>query len=189
MADVAGFDLQPFVPPDYDNYEDGAPTGKSYAPPLPGKYTGKVPIINDASFEATKEGYLSVLVDPIDVLANEYQVRFTRLSAKKYKNREASQITDFLRACGIAARPKTNEELKAALKMASGRTFQFGLDWENWDKTTQTATKGMENFPSDPQDPEKHLPYTIDTIDSNKRWWANGRIRYFVSAVGGNGKA
>lgn len=178
-------DLMPFEPPDYDNYDDGAPQG-SYAPPDPGRYTGKVPLITDEAFGKTQEGYLSVLVDPIEILGNGgHTVRFTYLSAKKYKNREASQVTDFLRSCGIAARPKTNEEVKAAVKQASGRTFQFGLDWEARNKTTGEKVKGKANFPQDPADPNKKLPYILDTVDANKRWWANGRIRYFINAIGG----
>jgi hypothetical protein len=184
MADVAQVDLQPFVPPDYDNYDDGAPTS-SYAPPPEGKYVGKVPLITDEAFGATNENYLKVTIDPIELIGSDYKVRFTSLSAKKYKNREASQITDFLRACGIAARPKSNEELKQAIKMASGRTFSFVLQWEAFNKNTQTRTQGYDNFPTDPNNPAKRLSYVLDDIDPSKKWYANGRVRYFVSAVGG----
>lgn len=186
MADVVQDNLVEFDAIDYDKYEDGG-ASKSYAPPMEGRYFGKAPTITDESFGTTKAGYLKVSLDPIELVNDAtnsgYKVRFTNLSAKKYANREGSQVMDFLRACGINAKPKSVEELKAALKMASGRTFQFQLVWEAYNKDSQETTQGWENFPPNPQNPEQKLPYVIDSFDSNKRWFANGRVRYFVSAV------
>lgn len=190
MADVVQDNLVPFDAIDFDNYSEGG-GGKSYAPPAEGRYFGKVPMITDEMLVRTKAGYRSVKIDPIEVLATgdgtalpePYNVRFTSLSAKKYSNREGSQIMDFLRACGIDARPRTEAELDAAIKTASGRTFQFQLIWEAYNKDSQENTQGYENFPVDPQNPEKRLPYIVDQYDTTKRWWANGKIKYFVSAV------
>lgn len=195
-ADVAQTGLKQFDPIDYEKYED-AGASKSYAPPAPGKYTGRAPIIKDDgtdvisetnSFGRTQQGYLKLQLDPIEVLdapQGPYQVRFTRLSGKKSANRNASQIVDFLRACGIAARPMNEQELRAACRMASGRTFQFSLTWEGYNKDTQTRYR-LEDFPLDenaPADSGKRVPFIQDEFDSKKRWFANGAVRYFVSAI------
>lgn len=179
-ADVAALN---FDVVDFDKYQDGQP---SYAPPDEGKYFGKAPVIDDTAFGQTKENYLKVTIDPITICNNTapaegYKVRFTNLSAKKYKNREGSQVLDYLRACGIAARPTTVEELKSLIKSTSGRVFQFTLVWEAYDKETQEETSGQENFPVDPANPTKHLPYITK---GDRRVWANGRMRYTISAVG-----
>lgn len=183
-ADVAQTQLAAFDIIDFDHYSD---MGTSYAPPPEGVYTGKAPIITDEAFGVTAEGYLKVTVDPIEIVTpgpgQGYKVRFTRLSAKKYKNREGSQVADYLRACGIAARPKNNDELKAALKMTSGRTMNFSLIWEAFNKETKETTSGWENFPPDPANPAQRLTYVPDQFDENKKWYANGRVKYFVSAV------
>lgn len=182
MADVAG--LQ-FDAVDFDKYQDGG-GATSYAPPDEGKYFGKLPIIDDTSFDKTQEDYLKLKVDPIEIVnaqngANGYKVRFSHFSAKKYKNREGSQVLDLMRACGVAARPQNVEELKAICKSLSGRTFQFTLQWEAYNKETQETTQGQENFPVDPTNPGKRLPYIQD---GDKRVWANGRLRYTISALG-----
>lgn len=195
MADVAQVSLIEPEQIDFDKYQDGG--GGNYTPPAEGKYVGKAPVIKDDGtlnlsdtndFTVTQEGYLSVRLDPIELLdssAKGYKVRFTKLSAKKYKNREGSQMLDFLRSCGIAARPKSNAELRAALKMASGRTFTFGLQWEAYNKDTKERTRGWDNFPPNPQNPAEKLPYLVDEFDPTKKWYANGQVRYFVSAVKG----
>jgi hypothetical protein len=172
-------------PIDFDNYDDGGP--KDYAPPAEGKYFAQAPIITDESFSKTQEGYGKVEISPIKILdpaANGYEVKFTRLSFKKYAKREGSPAIDFLRACGIVARPKTNDELKQLLKSASGRKFQFGLQWEAYNKDSKESIKGQANFPPDPQDATKRLPYVVDPHDNSKRWWANGTVHFFVSALG-----
>lgn len=131
-------------------------------------------------------------LDPIKITnpnaaGDGYEVKYQSLSAKKYKNREGSQMADFLRACGVGARPTTNDQMRSALKMCSGRKFQFGLVWEVYNKTTQERTSGEANFPVDPQDPTKHLSYINDPYEQGKKWFANGKVKYFVSAIGTKG--
>ena len=185
MTDVAALNLKEFEPIDYDNYKD---TGTGYAPPAEGKYVGRLPMITDENFGATAEGYLKVTVDPIEIVAGNdpkaagYKIRFTNLSAKKYKNREGSQAIDLLRACGLNLRPKTNDELKQALKMASGRTFEFALVWEAYNKDTKETTSGEQNFPLN-ADGVTRQSYIVDQFDPNKKWYANGKVKYFISAV------
>lgn len=185
IADITQLNLVEPEQINFDKYQDGG--NSSFAPPPEGRYFGKAPTITDESFGATKEGYLKVTLDPIEIVNDPthtgYKIRFTTLSVKKYKNREGSQVMDFLRSVGLNVRPKTNEEYKAAMKQASGRTFQFALIWESYNKDTQETTSGMDNFPPDPQNPDRKLPYVVDPFDATKRWWANGKVRYFVSAV------
>jgi len=193
-ANVAQMDLTPFDILDFDNYEDGGSAGptKSFAPPAEGRYTGRLTSLPDDgtdvtgpnnAFGRTQEGYLKVVLDSIEIMdpqANGYQVRFTRLSSKKYAKRNGSQVMDFLRACGIDARPKSEAELRAILKTAVGRPFQFQLVWEAYNKDTQENTTGAENFPKDANgNPQSWIK---DEFDSSKRWFANGKVRYFVSA-------
>ena len=190
-ADVAQTNLVELDPLNWDEYKDSSDLGSKYAPPSEGKYFATAPIITDSNFTATREGYLKCNLEPFKVLnpgkeGDGYEVKYQSLSAKKYKNREGSQMADFLRACGVAARPATNDQMRTALKMCSGRRFQFGLVWEAYNKITQESTSGMENFPIDPQDPTKHLSYINDPYEQGKRWFANGRVKYFVSAIGGN---
>jgi hypothetical protein len=191
-ADVAQMDLKPFDPIDFDNYDDGSKkAGKSYAPPPEGRYTGRVLTIPDDgsdvisstnAFGRTQEGYLKVDLPTIDVLdqsANGYVVKYTRLSSKKYAKRNGSQVLDFLRACNIDARPTNENELRAAVRMAAGRPFQFQLVWEAYNKNTEESTSGAENFPKDATGAPQ--PWIKDEFEENKRWFANGKVRYFVS--------
>lgn len=197
MADVAQTDLAKFDVIDFDHYQDGG-AGKSYAPPVEGKYTGKAPTIKDDGtdilsdtndFRRSAEGYLQLRLDPITIVGsgpeNGYTIRFSSFSSKKYQKREGSQVFDFLRACGIAARPKSEAELRQAIRMASGRTFQFALVWEAYIKSADETLSGMDNFPLlDPENPSKgHQPWVKDEFEEGKRWFANGKVRYFISAL------
>lgn len=188
MADVAGMNLVEPDEIDFENYAESASgSGQSYAPPPEGRYVGKAPIFTDECFGATQAGYLKVSIPEIEIVGPSgagYKIRYQMpLSAKKYSNREGNSIIDFLRACGIPVRPKTNDEYKSAVKMASNKTFQFGLVWEAYNKDTQETTKGEENFPVDPQDATKHQPWFPDPYDEKKRVFANGKVKYYVSAI------
>lgn len=195
MADVAMLSVVEADHVDYDNIKAQS-TGTSYAPPPEGIYVGKAPIFKDdggeltneftdtRDFALTQQGYMKVKVDPIEIVGptgTGYKIRFQMpLSVKKYSNREGNSTIEFLRACNIAARPQVNAEYRAAIKQASGKTFQFGLVWEAYDKDTQVTTKGESNFPPDPNDPTKHLPYLDDGAN---RVWANGKVKFYKSAI------
>lgn len=200
MADVAGFDSKPFDIIDFGAYQDGGGSGKDFTPPAEGKYMGRLPLIKDDGSETpsennhfgrTAEGYLRLDFGQTPIVVVDgpkpgYEIKYCSFSSKKYKGRMGSQTIDLLRACGIAAQPTSEAELRQALKMLSGRTFQFALVWEARNKDNREEdVKGMENFPVDPSDPSgvKRLPYVKDKYDDTKRWWANARIRYTVSAI------
>lgn len=182
-ADVAQLNLTPLNAIDYSNYKDGA---AGSAPPPEGKYFGRVGTIEESNFGATKEGNLKITLPDVELVnnaeGNGYKIRFASLSSKKYKNREGSQMADFLRACGIPVQPKTNEEMKAAFKMASNRQFQFQGVWEAYNKDTQTNISGEASFPLGADG--KRQSFIIDEFDPSKKWYANLKIKYTISALG-----
>lgn len=197
MADVAMLALCEPEQIDFDNYQDGGES-KSFAPPVEGRYTAKAPIFKDDGtnvisptndFGTTQANRMKVRIDPIEMVGVDYKLKFHSLSIKKYANREGNQILDFLRACGIPVRPKTNQEYREAVKMASGRPFQFGLVWEAWNRDTGETLKGMANFPDDEQNPTKKQPWIADPSGAEddkgrpKRIWANGKVKYYISAL------
>jgi hypothetical protein len=183
MADVAQMDL---VEPDqisFDKYEDGGP--KNFGPPPEGRYFARVPLIpagdDPEVFQKTQQNYLKIKIDPLEIIDGGYKVRFTTLSAKKYSNREGNQILDFIHACGLDLRPQTNEDYKNAVRQCSGRTCQFGLVWEAYNKNDQTSTKGAKNFPvGEDGKPQSWLP---DPYEDGKKIYANGRVAYWVSGL------
>lgn len=192
-ADVAMMDLRPFDVIDFENYTEGGGSGKSFGPPPEGRYTGRVAqILDDGTdvisstnnFGRTQEGYLKVdlpLIEVLDQSANGYTIKYSRLSSKKYTARNGSQVLDFLRACGIDARPKNEAELRAAVKSAAGRPFQFQLVWEAYNKNSETTLSGEENFPL--KSDGTRQSWIKDEFDDQKRWFANGKVRYYVSAI------
>lgn len=179
MADVAQMDTILFDPIE-GNYEEG---GKAFvALPPEGKYFGVAPLITDENFGVTKAGYLSVSLDPITITnpgqaGDGYKIRFTKLSAKKFSNRNGSQIMDYLRACGLDVKPNSTEELKNYIKMTSGKTFQFALIWEGYDKNDpDREIRGADAFGGQ--------TWVESAVDPEVRVWANGKVRFFISAVG-----
>ncbi len=191
MVDIAALGLVEVEPVDYEQYQETTGGGgQSYAPPPEGKYTGRV-TITDEDFGATKEGFLKVSFKEIEIIGSEngqgvgYKIKYQMpLSAKKYSNREGNSIIDFIRACGLPLRPKSNEEYIAAVKMASGKPFKFQLMWEAYSTNMDPNTiKGETNFPFDPQDPEKRQPWVQDPTDEKKRIFANGKVKYYISAI------
>lgn len=187
IADVAQLNLLEPDQIDFANYSDGP---KGYTVPAEGKYLAQLPIISDANFQkpdgsplTTKAGYRKVAIDPITIRGGAeegYEIKYTELSFKKYSNREGSQVLDLLRACGYAGQPQSNAEIIAALKMMSGRTFQFGLQWKCWDGNEEIL--GMDN-PRFKDEEGNVVPWVVDPNDSEKRKWARGQIKFYVSAV------
>lgn len=189
MADVAQMNLREPDTFDFDSYQDGGGSGKSFTPPDEGKYIGRIPMLTDENLKWTAAGYrkLEFDFDIIDAApradGTQPQVRYASFSAKKYSNREGSQLLDLFRSVGVDARPKSWEEYDAICKQLSGRTFQFQLQWEAYNKDSDENVRGQDNFPPDPNNPGKRLGYVIDQYDGTKRWWANAKIKYTISAI------
>lgn len=189
MADVAQMNLIEPETIDLDQYQDGGGSGKSFAPPDEGKYFGRLPVITDENFGATQQGFLKLKLDfdivdaPPRTDGTPQQIKFASFSAKKYANRNGSQILDLIRACGVVPTGTSNEYLKATLKALSGQTFQFQLVWEAYNKDADENINGQANFPPDPNNPGKRLSYIVDPYDSTKRWFANAKVKYTISAI------
>jgi len=186
---------------------DGYASGSTWMAPPPalgpdGKpivYFGQVPQLKDENFGATDEGYRSYDIDPITLVragegVNGYQIRFTRVNTKKFekngKQVEASSVGNFLRACGITAKPQKNAEYDAAMKASQGKTPGFTLEWEARSKDTGEKIKGYVNFPDDPERPgqKKAILKTGDVYKDDtgalqtvkaEVLFANARVRYF----------
>lgn len=179
---IAGIDLAAWDPIEGE-VEDG---GKNFVSlPPEGKYFGTAPIITDEAFGRTQQNYPNVNIDPITILGPDgkegYKVRFTRLSSKKYSNRNSSQVIDYLRACGISQVPTSEDSMKQLVKATSGKTFQFVLQWEAYDKATQESIKGEESFPIVDGQRQTWVP---SSVDPDVKVYANGRVKFFISAVG-----
>lgn len=157
MADISGLqNLQAGEPLDWDQYADA----REMTPPPPkGRYM--VRATDKFTFSATKLGYLQAQVDPVVVgPTNEgYVIRFARVSAKPFKRRgtTVSQAGDYLRATGSQARPRTPEELAAAIELTAGAPLQVEIDWEAYDAEGPFVLKGMENFPL--AENGQHMPW------------------------------
>lgn len=165
---------------DWDNFQTaGTGTGKPIPPA--GTYSGAAP---DTFQYQAKDGKLVVLADPITILGPSnagYQVRFTRISTKKYSNRNASPAGDYLKAQAVAAKPMSNEDYLDAFEQTKGRPFEFDLDWEAYDKETgETLARTMADFPDDGRGGKQR--FIVNPATGNKVW-ANPRIKRFRPAV------
>jgi hypothetical protein len=184
MADIS--QLGTLAAPDpieggWDNYQDG---GQGRPVPPAGKYFGRAP--DTFEFSKTREDQLQVLIDPViivqaDEVSNDYPVRFTRASAKKFPRRNGSMMGDYLRAHGSAARPESPQDYADAVEETAGRVFPFVADWEAYCKECQTSIKGMSNFPADGNG--GHSPRT-KCSGCEKPLYANLRINYFIAQTG-----
>lgn len=207
MADTSGINLRE---PEQMNWENYNPSSKFQAPPqakgVDGKaivYYGKVP--TNITLEVTDEGFRQFLLDPIELTKNGqgtdgYQIRFFRVNTKKFerngKTVDASSVGNFLRACGVVAKPQKNAEYEASVNSTKGKVFGFTLDWSAYNKDNGEKIDGYDSFPDDPDRPgqkkailKKGDTYTVrdrkgnilstETVKSDVLF-ANARIRYTV---------
>lgn len=195
---------------DWDNYN----AGSKYAPPPPATDAAGNPITYYGVAEGVGEtkadaDFLNFLIDPIKLTRSGpydgQQIRFTRASLKPFERNgepmkgNPSKLGNFLRACGIQAKPQTNTEWRAAVGMTKGKTFPLTIDWEAYNKDTQESVKGYLSFPEDPERPgqRKSILKRGDVIVERDRkgqvtgtrtvesevLFANARLRYFVDAA------
>lgn len=180
MVDIAQFDLVEPDPIEWDQYQEAG----EYAPPPPkGEYMGQAP--PSWEFGAGKErqllakGTVTIKNGPAD----GYEVRYVTISNKKYKNRNASQMADYLRACGIASRPGSNQEFADLMASTCNRVFKFSLDWDAYCKDCGWSyTNGMAGFPVLPSG--EHQP-SIECPHCGQSIRARAKIDRYVSAVEG----
>ena len=157
-----------------------APASSGFQLPRKGRYTVQAPEITDASFGASKAGFLTAQIDPTIVgPTNEgFQLRYVKVSAKTFArgSKKASQMGDYLLSCGITDIPGDPQALADLVQTTAGRTYDILVDWRAFNKATGLTVEGMENFPKD--DNGNPIPYVEDAKDINpetgepKRVWA-----------------
>lgn len=167
-----------YTPPPQPKDAEGKPVRfKGIAPP-------------QFTFDATREGYLQALIDPIVITSEQgkgYSLRFTRASVKKFTKRdgeqlEASMLGNYLRAVDKNLKPQTNQDYVRAVESTARRAFEFTADWEAYDsETNQTVAEKWEDFPVDPSKAGARLPF-IETADK-RRLFARLRVKQFVPAA------
>lgn len=175
---------------EWGTYDAGKP--KTSAKPFPpkGDYTFQAPsVIGDDAFKQGAVGQTQVTLDPITIVGGEYAgyaVRFTRLSSKKYGNRNACSMGDYLLSTQSPYRPQTHDQWVTAVQATAGAAFAGYGDWEAYDKVTgQTICAGMDNFPLvDGPDGTKVRQRFIEVPDptapnGQRRVWANFIIKYY----------
>lgn len=179
MPDISQLNLNEPDQVDWAAYQTASAGSGKPLPPA-GTYTGVA-----EKFEyQSKDGKLVVLADPIKIVAPTnagYDLRFTRISSKKYSNRNASPLGDYLKAQASLAQPRSNQDYVDAVEQTVGRPFQFQLDWEAYDKETgETLARTMADFPDDGQGGKQRF---ITNPATGNKVWANARIKRFLPAA------
>jgi hypothetical protein len=117
-----------------------------------GTYTVQAPDgFPQAAFGKTKNGDLSVQIDPtiVDGPSTGLTIKFTKVSAKPFKRGEkwASQVGDYLAACGWTGQLTDPQSIADAIESTAGKVYQVKLDWRAYNKRTGFSLEGMERFP------------------------------------------
>jgi hypothetical protein len=167
MADISALgNLQDITPVDLSLYK--GQTESTFRLPKAGRYTVQAPeSIGDEAFGASQAGALTARIDPT-IVGPEHagmEIRFVKVSAKQWerKGELVSQMTDYLKACGLNGTYTTAQELADAVQSTAGLTYDVILDWRAFNRNTGATVEGMKNFPSDGQG--GHLSYFEDQND------------------------
>jgi len=148
--------------------------------PEAGIYTVQAPdSFPQAAYSRTKKGALSISVDPT-ILAptNEgFTLRFTKVSATVFKRdgKNASQVGDYLKACGITGSYSSEQELADAVEQTAGKVYQVKLDWRAYNKNTGFSLQGMNRFPKN--EDGTHQSWVEDPSDKDPQTGKPVRVR------------
>ncbi len=190
---------------------DNAYKGSKYAPPPPAYDDNGKPIVYQAKLKEIKEvdadeGYLNfqadfTLVDHPDVSIRGW------ISARPFmrRNRETGELEpmkgnpnklgSLLKASGVAAKPQSNSEYRAAVKAINGRAIPLTIDWEARNKDLGETVRGYYSFPKDEQTGMRKailkkgdLAFETDAknnitgthVVESEVLFANARLRYFI---------
>jgi hypothetical protein len=184
VTDVNELNLGEYEGVDYGTEYQDAATRK--ITPQPGKYDLQLP--TEFKFKKGNAGQLVILMDPLTVVGSEgngFEIRFTNVSTKKFKNANASQANDVLRNLGSYAAPAKAKEWQEAFEDLAGKVAdQVDCIWEGYDKATQT-TYNQKQFPKN----EEGLLIPFVEVDDpeaeggKRRVWANLRVNVRGFAV------
>lgn len=178
---------------DWETYETG---GKSFELPPDDIYTLRTPAITDADFKDGDVGQLKATISPLTVVGgkfNGYELKFFVASNKRYRNRNASGLGDYLLATNSSQRPTSKDSWKIAVKSTSNRTLQAKCRWEGYNKVTRAEFVGMEAFPLVDGKRQPFIDFNADTNEAisaaeakalgrerTYRVWANLKIARVV---------
>jgi hypothetical protein len=180
-ADVNTTQLREPDPIGAGEYVDG---GGKIAPPPP-KGTHNL-VATAAEWGADKEGYLQATLTAKVVAPglphDGHEIRYWRISTKRWPNRAGSSMGDFVRAHGVPTLPTDNAGYKAIVESLLNRPFEGGIDWEiyNGGENKNVTVKGMESFPDLPGGGKQD--YVVDPANG-KKVYARARVTFTVSKV------
>lgn len=191
MADISALgNLKPIDTQDLsgDTYVDARES--TFQLPKKGEYVLQAPeSFPPAAFGATKEGNLSVQIDPTIVgPTNEnFTVRFTKVSAKPFQRGgvTVSQAGDYLRACGFRGQLKSAQDVADAIEATAGAQYRAVLDWRAYNSKTGFSLEGMERFPKNADGTYQawvNDPTGLDENGNPQRVRANVIIKRFIAA-------
>ena len=187
MADINSTKVKSPDQIDYANYDSGAKSEKKLVVlPPKGKHLFEVLKVVTGPAVRTQEGYLKAELTLKTVAPGQpwdgHEIRFVRISTKRYSNREANGFTDYLRAFGIDQNPQTDAEYIALVNRTQGGRFEAGVNWEAQDPDTrEQVARDMDDFP---MEGDKRLQYLVRKNDpQNTRIWGRARITYYADKV------
>jgi hypothetical protein len=180
MADVNTTDLREPDPIAADGYVDGG--GKVIPIPPKGTYTLTT---TNIEWGADRDGYLQATmthkVNDAGKAHDQHEVRYHRISTKKWPNREASSMGDYIRAFGVRELPTSNTQYQAVVNSLAGRPFEAGLDWEIYNQEKGVQLKGMDSFPETAGGGRQD--WVPDPTEKGKKLYARARVSFTVSKV------
>jgi hypothetical protein len=185
---------------------DNAFKGSSYTPPPPalgpdGKpivYQAKVAEIKETEGKGLDTGYLNYQID-LNLVGNGVEGQRVRawVSTRTFSKKQPdgsfvnvkgnpNSLAKFLNAAGLQAKPTSNSEYRAAVKLVNGKSIPITIDWEARAKDGSETVKGYEKFPEDEQRPgtKKAILKAGDILADETRvqsdvLFANARVKYF----------
>lgn len=190
---------------------DNAYKGSRYAPPPPaydekGKLIVYQAKLKDIIEVDADEGYLNFQADFSLVDHPDVNIRGW-ISARPFmrRNRETGELEpmkgnpnklgSLLKAAGLAAKPQTNAEYRAAVKSINGRAIPLTIDWEARNKELGETVRGYYAFPVDQATGQRKailksgdLVYEVDSKNNitgtknveSEVLFANARLKYFI---------
>lgn len=181
MSEINNVQLREPDPIDFDRQTTGTTTVRPKMPPQ-GEYS-LLPV--GCEWGADRSGYLMGtmtfrVIDPNQPHDN-YEMRYQRVSTKKWPSRESSSILDYLKAHGITARPSTNAEYQALVSSTLNRPFRAVVDWRAYDKASQETVKGMEQFPK--RADGSFQPWITAKGGGDTKVFANVEVKFYKDAV------
>jgi hypothetical protein len=136
VNDVNELDLSTPETVDWSQYQDAA---ERKITPQPGRYDLELP--TEFKYKKGNAGQLIIALDPLTIVGGEhagYQIKYTQVSTKAFKNTNACQAGDVLRNVGSVAQPSLGKEWAAAFEDVAGVVAgNVECVYRGWDKVAQ----------------------------------------------------